>query len=424
MPNFFSSDGRNDTMSPFHDFGQSNPEALNQIKKCNILVVGNTGAGKSTLISTILKIPVSTTVTESISKTPYINPAIPIALYDTPGLEKKDKKNKEIRGTIDNFIKEQIKKKPEEHIHVIWYCLNSEVCRNSEVDKAWISSLNEKLGLPVILVITKSILDEKTDFHKQLERDTGTRAIVVLAQPKNTNSGTVNSYGINNLKRETENFLNKAADKAIADSVNNLATKALAWCRDGCGKLFGFQLIPFIKMPFVKQSGSSLLQIWMISNISKAFGYNFDKALMEKLCLAGTVAYGFDSLIEELFKNLPINLDNIQSIKDVLDTFKNALEQADVVIPFKDELLEMVGSFAESSFGTVPVVTGFTAIATTFSTWILGYALINALKDYKTAEYRGELLPNLETLLQHHIQEIVTSIQQLLNNPLNPGYSS
>ena len=48
-------------------FGKRFPKAMKQIKQCNILVIGNTGVGKSTLIGRLFDTDISDTVTQTIS---------------------------------------------------------------------------------------------------------------------------------------------------------------------------------------------------------------------------------------------------------------------------------------------------------------------------------------------------------------------
>ncbi|NET42879.1 GTPase [Okeania sp. SIO2B3] len=93
--------------------------------KCNLLITGRTGVGKSTLINAIFKDKFAKTgvgepVTQDIK--PYEIPANNFRIYDIPGLEIKD--IKKFKQKVFQKIKEQRKRKLEEHIHCIWYCIN------------------------------------------------------------------------------------------------------------------------------------------------------------------------------------------------------------------------------------------------------------------------------------------------------------
>ncbi len=180
----------------------------NRIKPYNILVVGNTGVGKSTLISTISQIFTSDTVTTKISEKPYTTPGSLFALYDTPGLERDKKQRNQVKQDVAHLIQQQKqwRKEPEEHIHAVWYCINSQITRGCDIDQKWIADLAKEV--PVIAVITRSLSKEKSQFQKQLETKPNIHHVVpVLAEPENTNNGLVNSHGLKLLLATTEKLL-------------------------------------------------------------------------------------------------------------------------------------------------------------------------------------------------------------------------
>lgn len=88
-------------------FGHRFPTAIKQIKRCNVLVIGSTGAGKSTLISSMLNFPISDSVTKSISNPPYQKPGLPIAIYDTPGLENNKKQQDRVTDLESLWVRLQ-----------------------------------------------------------------------------------------------------------------------------------------------------------------------------------------------------------------------------------------------------------------------------------------------------------------------------
>jgi predicted GTPase len=92
------------------NFGKKFPQALSQIKRCNVLVIGNTGVGKSTLISNLFQLSISNSVTPAISEKPYTKPGLPIAVYDAPGLETDRKQREKVKQDIAKFSGKTIKK--------------------------------------------------------------------------------------------------------------------------------------------------------------------------------------------------------------------------------------------------------------------------------------------------------------------------
>ncbi len=374
----------------------------NRIKPYNILVVGNTGVGKSTLIGTISQIYTSDTVTTKISEKPYTTPGSLFALYDTPGLERDKKQRNQVKQDVAHLIQQQKqwRKEPEEHIHAVWYCINSQITRGCDIDQKWIADLAKEV--PVIAVITRSLSKEKSQFQKQLETKPNIRHVVpVLAEAENTNNGLVNSHGLKLLLATTEKLLEEIAQTAILNAVNSKANEAFGWCRDGCAKVLATQLLPI--PPVFKAPAASLIQTRLFVDISKTFGCEFEQSFITQLRTVelravGLSAVGFDILVEKALKNLPIDYNNIQTVKDVFSHLTTTLEQVAGELPFKEQLLEILSVVANCNLiSGLPILSCITTIATTLSTGVIAVACIEALKIYKIAEYKGQPL-SLEEL--------------------------
>lgn len=225
-------------------FGERFPEAMRRIKRCNILVIGNTGAGKSTLISSLLQVPISNSVTQKIS-TPYTKPGLSIAAYDTPGLEKEKKQRDKVKQDIAKLIKQQSQKEPHQQIHAVWYCVNSHINRETEIDRQWIESLSKQL--PIIAVITRASGVEKEWLQPHLESISSIQRVVpIMAKKEKTPHYNIDSYGLDSLLFATEDLLNKIAEKAVLNAVNSKVDEAFGWCRDGCAKVLAAELIPLL----------------------------------------------------------------------------------------------------------------------------------------------------------------------------------
>lgn len=397
-------------------FGKRFPEAMRQIKRCNILVIGNTGAGKSTLISSLFQVSISNSVTQTISTKPYTKSGLSIAAYDTPGLEKENKQRNKVKQDIAKFIKQQNQKEPEEQIHAVWYCVDSHVNRESQIDQQWIESLSKET--PVIAVITRASGDEEEWLKTHLESISSIRRVVpIMAKKQKLHP----SFGLDSLLHTTENLLNEIAQKAILNAVNSKVDQAFGWCRDGCAKVLAAELIPFAPLKIFARSG---LQVWMLADISKTFGYQFDQTILSELCALGTGAVGFDGWIEELLKNLPgLDYNNIQTVKDVLSHLTTMLEDTAEILPYKEQLVEMLIDVSNSALVSgLPILNCITAIATTLSTGFLAVAYIETMKTYKKAEYEGQPKREIKQILNEQMQQLMEIIYQLFGGELSFGF--
>lgn len=153
-------------------------DILDKIQKPNIAVIGQTGVGKSTLISTVFQSPqlassgAGKPVTLEFSK--YTFPNAPIVIYDSPGYEAGNEKFF-IQETFE-FLDQKKRKNVEEQIHLIWYIVSSSGARFTGFDKKIITKIFQD-KIPVIIVLSQcdrasleevnGIKEEISDFIKK-----------------------------------------------------------------------------------------------------------------------------------------------------------------------------------------------------------------------------------------------------------------
>ena len=138
-----------------------------EIDRPNILLIGATGVGKSSLVNLIFdkdiaKTGVGEPVTDGLNK--YEDPEVPVTLYDTAGYEIGTKKQEKfLSGVVDYAIDNQ--KSVKNKIHLVWYCIDASGHRVEDIDKDVINELY-KSNIPTAVVFTKCDLVTKGEIEE------------------------------------------------------------------------------------------------------------------------------------------------------------------------------------------------------------------------------------------------------------------
>lgn len=299
-----------------HIFTESLLEAEKEMGHCNVMVIGKTGVGKSTLVNAVFKDELARTgvgspVTQHIRK--YSKQGCPITIYDTPGMELSGEQNERVRLEVAQCIDELRLRDPEEHIHIIWYCIHHEANRLEETELDWLRSLELK-DIPVILILTQ-YLDgsEESEFLKYLQhQNLPVRYIVpVLARDKVINRQIViPAHGLEHLIGCTLELLPEVARLAfIRQQLLRVDLKAEAAFKYVSGYVASAAFIGAVPIPFSDAPLLVTAQIGMIANISFIFGYkaspSFYYSLMAALAGIGGAVVTGRAIVSNLLKFIP-----------------------------------------------------------------------------------------------------------------------
>lgn len=128
--------------------------------KLNVLIIGGTGVGKSTLINTVFgkevaKVGDGAPVTQKIQKFSKDG----LCIYDSKGLEKNDPS---IVEDLKELLDEQQEKEANEQIHIAWLCI-SEGNKRVEPAEKELYNLLKQYQFPTIVVITKAMENKNFD---------------------------------------------------------------------------------------------------------------------------------------------------------------------------------------------------------------------------------------------------------------------
>ncbi len=299
------------------------------MRKGNVLVIGNSGVGKSTLINAVLGEEKATTGWGSSGTTDHLeiyeNDEIPFRIIDSVGFEPSFFKKKKAIDAVKKWSKDSAKNGNEDSkIDIIWFCVEG---TSRKLFPDTIKSLSSATAMwesvPVIVVITKSYSEPERKinvemvqnaFAKQKRYSKNLKKVIpVVAQDYViSDSSYVEPVGITELIEATNNFLpegKKAADddiyhykikrkKAFAQGIVGTATTA--------GSVIGAIPISVADAPLL--SGIETAEITALARLYEIPKGENSKQLMGTIIEAGTASAAAKGAIS-ILKSIPgVNL--------------------------------------------------------------------------------------------------------------------
>jgi small GTP-binding protein len=292
-------------------------DKIKNLKTLNIMVIGKSGVGKSTLINSLFRGNIAKTglgrpVTSEIRKIEKKD--YPLAVYDTPGFELSSSQQNKVKDQIVSIVKKGYSSKDvNECIHCIWYCINvggNRTFDNSELK--WLkefTEINKLTQVPIIVVLTQAVPKKKALEMKLLVEKENldiVKVIPILAQDMDFDEEyTAKAYGLDSLidmmvevlpieLQSTLQNVQKASLDAKVKASHAIVATAVA---TSFGT--GFAPIPF--------SDAALLiptQIGMIAGITVIYGLDISKSFLTSFVSATIGSAGATVLGKTLVANL------------------------------------------------------------------------------------------------------------------------
>lgn len=257
--------------------------ASHEVGRANIVVIGKTGVGKSTLVNAIFRERVTKSgrgrpITSTIEA--FDHPDLPLTIYDTPGLTLVDSRDRLVTD-VKNLANECRHGGPERHLHLAWFCFSASATRFEVPERQTISDLTDILD--VLAVATKCPDPTDAQFLRLLEAArieelsiSGNGVIKTLAKPMHIGSRVIETHGLAELVEQTCKLLPHAARRAFINSLRVtdefLATKSAEARRLVASAAVAAALVAAVPIPLAEAPGLWLLQIGMLTRLNNVFG--------------------------------------------------------------------------------------------------------------------------------------------------------
>lgn len=292
-------------------------EKIKNLKTLNIIVVGKSGVGKSTLINSLFRGNFAETglgrpVTSEIRK--KVKKDYPLVIYDTPGFElSSGQQNKVKEEILDTISKGFASKDINDAIHCIWYCINVGANRTfDESEIQWLKEFTEEnkmTQVPIIVILTQAIPKKKATEMKYLvekENLNIVKVVSVLAQDMDFDEEYVaRAYGLDQLidvmAEVLPNELQSTLQNVQKASLESKKRAAQATVAAAVASSFGEGFAP---IPF---SDAALLvptQVLMIAGITVIFGLDISKNFLTSFVSATIGSAGATILGKTIVSNL------------------------------------------------------------------------------------------------------------------------
>ena len=220
-------------------------DMINSLKHFNILVLGPTGVGKSTLINSILQfddkknegaktgigVPITLGEPKSYENEEKIKG---IRLYDSQGIDKDKYEIENLINSVKNLVDNQaLTNNPDNFIHCIWYCVTGDRFeieeRNCLIE---LMNIYDDETMPIILVYTKAFDDEADEAIEEIKnilcekiKDRNIEILKVVSKEKEFKFQgekiIIEKSGIKDLMIKTFDKVKKAVKSASFYSIKN-----------------------------------------------------------------------------------------------------------------------------------------------------------------------------------------------------------
>jgi uncharacterized protein (DUF697 family)/GTP-binding protein EngB required for normal cell division len=291
-------------------------------KHANILILGKTGVGKSTLINAIFRDNLTKTGTGR-PVTPGIievtKPGMPLTILDSKGLELAD--YAALKDALLAEIRARQGEDPNRYVNLAWLCISEPGQRIEEAEIDIAKALKE-MGVDVIAVLTKVGSFKNYEFQKAVEKELAgvcqdiilTRALEERLEDDDGNHLVRKVAGLDELIACSYRYIPESQRRSFVNALSMKNKKAIAVKQAesrniidvAAGTAAAAAALP---IPFSDAIALAPIQIAMILKISHIFGMQVDESsimpVVSSLLGAGAATMIGRTLVGAILKFIP-----------------------------------------------------------------------------------------------------------------------
>ncbi|WP_374555103.1 YcjF family protein [Aquitalea pelogenes] len=293
-------------------------EATKGLGRVNVVTVGKTGVGKSTLINTVFRGEFAKTgsgkpVTQKIVE--ITKPGHPLTIIDTKGLEVADYAS--TKGELDELIRERSGSDDQNrHIHVAWLCIQEGSDRVEDAEVELCNTIADA-GIPVVVVLTKSRKNKEfsNNAKKLLARASNIVCVRAIAEHIEELDATLPPTGLDSLIDATLELLPEAQKRAYANALSTRIRRGLEVKKRqaekevniaaGLAATAGATPIPFSDAVVLVP-----IQVGMLAKIGVTFGMEISTAALTTIVTsvlgASAATLAGRAIVSGLLKLIPV----------------------------------------------------------------------------------------------------------------------